>query len=78
MKQWPDNLSLLEKGSPAAKAKVDPTLRLAPKETSCLDPGKKSYTVKELEAAIGCKDLYTAKLKSRFYSLAKATEELEK
>ncbi len=74
---WPENLANLSP-SPVVKAKVDPVLRLAPRESSCLDPGKKKYTVKELEDALGCKDLYTAKLKSRFYSLAKATEELEK
>jgi hypothetical protein len=57
---------------------VDPTLRVAPKEPSCLDPGKKDYAVGELEKAIQCKDAYTQRLKSRFSSLAKATEALEK
>ncbi len=57
---------------------MDPTLRLLPKAPQCLDPGKKSYEVAELEAANQCKDRYIEKVTTRFYSLAKATETLEK
>ncbi len=80
LKAWPANLASLDQpqNQVAKKASVDPALRLAPKEFSCLDPGKKAYEVSELEAAVQCKDRYIQALKGRFYSLAKATETLEK
>lgn len=76
MKEWPKNLAVLDQKPPQV-VKVDPTLRVVPKETSCLDPGKKDYQVPELEAAIQCKDAYIGKLKGRFNSLAKASAQAE-
>jgi len=70
------SLSLLSQKPQVVK--VDPTLRVAPKEPSCLDPGKKDYEIPELEKAIQCKDAYIGKLRGRFTSLAKATEAAEK
>ena len=80
IREWPGNLAGLEgvQKSPLQGPRIDPSLRLKPKETSCLDPGKKAYEIPELEKALGCKDQYIGKLKSRFDSLAKASEALEK
>ena len=77
LREWPGNLAQLELKQPQ-KPKIDPALRIAPKAASCLDPGKKAYEVQELEKAVQCKDQYIARLKGRFNSLAKATEELER
>ena len=78
MKQWPQNLAQLDSGQKAPAVKLDATLRVAPKEPSCLDPGKKEYEVKELEEALACREAYAKKLRSRFNSLARASEATEK
>ena len=49
-----------------------------PKRVSCLDPGKKEYTVAELEKARDCDGQYTEKLEYRHGALAKIVKEQEK
>lgn len=50
----------------------------SPGKPSCLDPGKKQYEVKELEAAYGCRDADADKIRGQLYSLQKVLKEHQK
>lgn len=49
-----------------------------PAKPSCLDPGKKDYSVEELEKARDCERTYTEKLEYRHGALSKVVKEIEK
>jgi len=49
-----------------------------PKKPLCLDPGKKDYTVPELESAVGCWEDYATLIRGKYYSIKATAEEREK
>jgi hypothetical protein len=57
--------------------KVESWVYKAPAKKSCLDPGKKEYTVKELEDERDCQAEYAKKLEYRHQTLSKVLQELE-
>ena len=57
--------------------KVAGWLLQAPKRQSCLDPGKKEYEVKDLEAAYSCKEAEAEKTRGQLQSLQKVLKEHE-
>ncbi len=62
----------------APQPKVAEWLLRAPGKPSCLDPGKKDYEVKELEAAYGCRDADSGKVRAQLNSLQKVVKDLQK
>src|SRR5262245_20521755 len=76
--------SLLGSESPTVllkEVKVQPVsaeIKHLPKKPLCLDPGKKDYTVPELESAVGCWEDYATIVRGKYYSIKTAVEEREK
>jgi len=76
--------SLLGSESPMlipTEVKVQPVskeIKHLPKKPLCLDPGKKDYTVPELESAVGCWEDYATVIRGKYYSIKTAVEEREK
>src|SRR5262245_16993548 len=75
---------LLGSGSPTVLLKevktqpVSAEIKHLPKKPLCLDPGKKDYTVPELESAVGCWEDYATVVRGKYYSIKTAVEEREK
>ena len=57
---------------------VSQEVKHLPKKPLCLDPGKKDYTVPELESAAGCWEDYATTVRGKYYSLKTAIEAREK
>jgi hypothetical protein len=62
-----------------AKAQpVSPEIKHLPKKPICLDPGKKDYSVQELESALACQEEYAQVVRGKYYSMKTAIEAREK
>lgn len=72
--QKPPQLVLKE----AEKPRVESWVYEKPRGKVCLDPGKKDYTVQELETANSCKDEYIERLEYRHGTLSRTLKEMEK
>ena len=75
--------SLLKSESPIVHYKevkvqaVSPEVKHLPKKPICLDPGKKDYTVPELESALACQEEYASVVRGKYYSMKTAIEARE-
>lgn len=63
---------------PAPAPKVAEWMLKVPGKTSCLDPGKKDYEVKELESAYTCQGKDLEKTRGQLLSLQKVVKEGQK
>lgn len=61
----------------AARPKVAGWLLSPPGKTSCLDPGKKEYTVDELRASYLCSEKQAEKVRGQLGSLQKVVKGLD-
>lgn len=57
---------------------IAPEVKHLPRKPQCLDPGKKDYTVPELESAVGCWEDYAGTIRGKYYSLKTDIEAREK